>query len=269
VRVKNFSRGLVLCALALCALQLFSPFAYGTLITYSDVSGANVTYSSITEEPTRSTSPGPIGALPNFGQPAGGDSLSFPALSFLTNASGGSSDTADSKLSMIISSKNNSTGISEISLSELGDYKLVRNTTASDPLVEVSAIGWIKVLEINGSAITPFYVPNASGDQFDKEYHLSGSQLKSSPLLTQWSGSLDFKVAQALRNHGYDTGYATKVSFVLDNSLLSITDANAVNAYIAKKDVILTTTTVDAPEPSVLVMLAAAALGFVVWKRKK
>jgi hypothetical protein len=261
---------MTLCALSLCVLILISSSSFATLINYVDVSGTNVNYTGISEDPTRSTLPGPAGSLPKFGQPSGGDSLSFPALSFYTDSSGGGGDTADSKFTTTIKTKNSSLGITNVSFTEWGDYKLIRVSLQSNPKVEVNAVGWVTVEEVNGAAISPFVViPNLSGAQFDNTYNLTGSQLQSGPpVLQSWNGSLSFDVAQALHDHGYKTGLATKVLLSLDNTLLSISDANTLDAYIAKKGVTLTTTTVDVPEPSTLILLAMGVLGLGIWWRK-
>jgi PEP-CTERM motif len=265
VRVCNLLRGMTLCALSLCVLPIFSSLAYGTLISYSDVSGAHVTYSDIQEVPSRLSIPTSLDSLPVFGQPTGGDTLGFPDLSFKAQSAGGSFDLADSKLSMTITSKNNTPGLSTVAVAfELGDYTLVRSTLTSDPSAEAKAIGWVTVEEINGVAISPFVVvPNLSGTQFDDLFHLTGTQ--TSALALPWSGSMSFDVTSALRNNGYLTGFATKVSLSLDNSLLAISDANSAS-YIQKKGASITV--VPVPEPSVLVMLAIGVLGLGIWRRK-
>lgn len=126
-------------------------------------SGANVNYTLISENPTRSTLPGPAGSLPQFGQPAGGDALSFPSLSFYTDSSGGGGDTADSKFLTTISTNNSLSGITNVSFTEWGDYKLIRTSLQSDPSVEANAIGWVTVEEVNGASISPFIIiPNLS-----------------------------------------------------------------------------------------------------------
>ncbi|MGA2060504.1 MAG: PEP-CTERM sorting domain-containing protein [Thermoguttaceae bacterium] len=264
MRVFNQLRGMTLCALSLCVLPIISSLAFGTLISYSDVSGTNVNYTDIQENPTRLSVPPSLDPPPTFGQPAGSDSLGFPNLSFKAASSGGSFDLADSKLSMTITAKNNTPGISAVSFTEFGDFTLVRSGLTSDPSAEAKAIGWVTVEEINGAPISPFVViPNLSGAQFDDLFHLTDSQ--TSQLSMPWSGSLNFDVTDAIRDAGYNTGYATKVSLSLDNSLLAISDANSASD-IQKKGVTITTNTV--PEPSVIIMLALGVLGLGVWRRK-
>jgi hypothetical protein len=210
-----------------------------------------------------------LDAPPVFGQPTGGDTLGFPDLSFKAQSAGGSFDLADSKLSMTITAKNNTPGLSSVAVAfELGDYSLIRSTLTSDPSAEAKAIGWVTVEEINGAPISPFVViPNLSGTQFDDLFHLTGTQ--TSALAIPWSGSLNFDITDAIRDAGYKTGYATKVSLSFDNSLLAISDANSAS-YIQKKGASITVDPVNpVPEPSVLAMLAIGVLGMGIWRRKK
>jgi hypothetical protein len=203
---------------------------------------------------------------PTFGQPSGSDSLGFPSLSFKAASAGGSFDLADSKLSMTITAKNNTPGISAVSLTEFGDYSLVGSALTPTPSAEAKAIGWVTVEEINGAPISPFVViPNLSGAQFDDVFHLTDSQ--TSVLSTPWSGSLNFDVTDAIRDAGYKTGFATKVSLSLDNSLLAKSDAESAS-YIQKKGVTIAVDPVPVPEPSILIMLAMGVLGLGVWGRK-
>ncbi len=264
MRVYKQLRGVILCALCMCVLPIISSLAYGTLISYSDVTGIHVIYTDIQEDPTRLSIPPSLDPPPTFGQPVGGDSLSFPDLSFKASSAGGSFDLADSRLSMTITAKNNSSGISSLSFTEFGDYTLIRSILTSDPSAEAKAIGWVTVEEVNGASISPFViVPNLSGTQFDDLFHLTDSQ--TSLLSMPWSGVLNFDVTAALRGKGFETGNATKVSLSLDNSLLAISDANSAS-FIQKKGVSITVDPV--PEPSVLIMLAIGVLGLGLWWRK-
>jgi hypothetical protein len=257
---------MVLCALSLCLLPFISSLAYGTLISYSDVSGTHVNYTDIQEDPTRLSVPVSSNPPPTFGQPTGSDSLGFPNLAFKAASAGGIFDLADSKLSMTITAKSNTPGISSVSLTEFGDYSLVGSALNPLPSAEAKAIGWVTVEEINGAPISPFIViPNLSGAQFDELFQLTGSQ--TSVLSMPWSGSLNFNVTDAIRDAGYRNGFATKVSLSLDNSLLAKSDAESA-AYIQKKGVTISVDPVRVPEPSILVMLAIGVLGLGFWGRK-
>jgi hypothetical protein len=266
VRVHNLLKGIILSVLSLCAVQLLTSLAYGTIINYSDVSGTTVKYTNISEDPTRSTSPGPDNPLPLFGQPTGGNSLSFPLQSFYTQSPfGGFADTGDSNFKTTISTKSDTSGISTVVLYESGDYKLLRTNTNSDPLNIVNATGFLTITEVNGANITPFVI----NSQFNNEYHLTGSNLTTNPLLVPWTGSLVFNVSQALVQHGYQAGsFATEAILSFDNSLLSMSDENSY-AYIRKKGASLTTTTIDIPEPSALILLSMGLLGLGMYSRKK
>ena len=247
-----------------CAVPIIAPSARGNLITYTPVSGANYSFTNITEDPTRLAVPVSSEAPPTFGQPVGGDSLSFPALAFKSSATGGM-DLADSKLSMTISAKSLAEGITDISLVEFGDYSLARTGTTSNPFTQAKASGWVTIQEVNGSAIAPIVIPTIAGLQFDSQHTLPGSSL--SDIASAWSGSLNFDVEQALKDHNI-TGLATKVSFSMDNTLYTSADAQSL-AYIAKKGVTLTVTGSEVPEPATFTLLGLGALGLAVWMKRK
>ena len=260
---------MTLCALSLCVLQLISSWASGTTIyDYANVSGTNVNYTYISEEPTRSTLPGPAGPLPKFGQPIGGDSLLFPLQTFYTKSVGLASDTCDSNLKMTISSTGNSLGIDKVTLNESGDYELLRLiSTSDDPLAKVTAHGHLTVMKVNGqteingnSVIFDIY------RNFDQEFHLSGSDV----ITPDWDGLLNFDVDQALQEQSYyQPGFhVTEAVFSLDNILNSMSEANS-QSKIIKKTAYLTTTTIEVPEPSTLVMLFMGVLGLGIWWRKR
>jgi hypothetical protein len=265
LRVFKPLRSMPLCALSLCFLLFSSSWVYGTIISYSDVSGVNVNYSGISEDPTRSTSPGPDNPLPKFGQPTGGDLLSFLLMqSFNTKSPfGGNADICDSNLRInSISTKNNNTGISTIVFSESGDYELARTiNSSSEPLALVKGMGFLLVTAING------HDPGAVIEikpTFVHEFHLASGDLVDTDT---WTGSLVFDVGQALLDN-HITGYATAVELSLDNRLTSMSDASSYSD-IKKKEVYLNTTTIEAPEPSTFIMLAMAFFGLGIWRRKK
>lgn len=263
MRFRNLFNRVAFCALVVCAVAILSTRAHGDLIPYAPVSGVHFDFTNIQEDPTRLSVPVSAEPVPKFGQPTGGDTLSFPALAFKSSATGGM-DFADSKLSMTISSKT-SLGIQSVVFSEFGDYTLARASTSSNPFAEAKAIGWVTVEEVNGLAISPFIViPSLAGTQFDNQYNLSTGDLWD--VAVSWNGSLNFDVAQAVLNE-YGSGVATKVSFVLDNALFTQADTQGL-AYIAKKGVSFTV--VPVPEPSTLVLLGMAAFGLVgyVWRKR-
>jgi hypothetical protein len=267
VRVHNLLKGMILCAITLCAIQVFSSLAYGTIINYADVTGTNVKYTNISEQPTRSTFPGPDNPLPKFNQPTGGDSLSFALDSFYAHSPfGGTADMCDSNFQTTISTKSSTTGISSVSFTDFGDYRLLRSTTTSNPIDFVNATGYLTVTEVNGLNITPFVITS----QFNYQYQLTGTNLTTTPqLLVPWTGSLNFNVSQALTSHGYQAGSsATKAILSLDNSLVAMSDANS-DAYIRKMSASLTTSTVVVPEPSALILLSMGLLGLGMYSRKK
>jgi hypothetical protein len=265
VRVFQLPRAIILCALALCLLHFISSGAYTSPILYPDVPGTHVKYTGISEDITGSAS------ISGFGQPTGsGDILDFPTSSFYTESKYvNGSTTADSFLQLTITSLNNATGISHITFDESGDYKLIRPgpPTTSDPWNAVTGIAFLTIWDAvdTSTPFTPFTIPITTF--INNEYHLTGSQDYT---MTDWEGTLNFDVTQFLRDQGYQTGYATRVTLKLDNSLTSTSDVNSYS-YIRKKDVTLTTDVVDVPvpEPSILIMLSMVALSMGIWLRNK
>ena len=262
-------------ALILSLIAFISPRAFADLISYPNVYGTCVTYTDIQEDPTRLAVPTSSESPPTFGQPTGSDSLGFPNLAFKAASAGGGFDLGDSKLSMTISALNgvatpcivqvvSCPGISDVTLTEFGDYSLTRSASTSDPTAEAKAIGWVTVEAIDGQPISPFVViPSLSGAQFDNLFQLTGSQ--NSSLATPWSGTLVFNVAQALKDKGY-TGCATELSFSLDDTLEAMSDASSAS-LIEKKGVIITTDPV--PEPSLLLLVASGTVALGMWRRKR
>lgn len=265
MRINNLLGRATLFSLTLCAFQVFSSLANGSIISYTDVSGANVTYSNIQENPTRLSIPVSADSAPVFGKPTGGDSLLFPDLAFKASSVGGGFDLADSKFSTTIKTNSSTKGITKVTLSEIGDYSLIRTVLNSTPSVEAKAIGWLSIEAINGSPITPIVIPSVSGAQFDNVFQLSANQSKLTG--APWAGTLNFDVIAAMQQHGLQ-GLVTQASLSLGNSLLATSDANSAG-NIQKTYVSITTLTQDVPEPSTLTLLGLGCLGLVLYFRKK
>ncbi len=253
---------MILCALSLCVLPFLSSWSYGTLI-YSDVSGANVNYTNIQEDPTRLSIPTSSEPAPTFGQPTEIGSLTFPALSsFKATSVGNALDKATGNLSITVTAKNNVSGISSITFNEFGDYSLMRlqNALDSNPSAKVTAQGLITVQEINGVQVPNFTLPL---NEFTQQFNLTSGQTDGG---AAWSGVVSVDVTQGVRAH-YPTGFATKISFSLVNILTSETGASSIS-QIEKTQAYMTVGTVPVPEPNILVMLAIGVLGLGVWRRK-
>ncbi len=284
MRSRNFLFARWACAfIALAALSSLTASASagittitGTTISYSNVSGASVDYTDIKETPQRWTSSSTAASIPVFGQPSGGDALTFNKLSFSVSASGsGSFDVADSKLSMTVSA-DAADGLAKLVFSEFGDYSLVRAVSASSPSVSYAATGWVTITEIsvNGTAVSGLgiSVAGTSGLTFSQE-NITLATGDNMDIGKSWSGTLSFDLAGALAAAGYKNAVVTEAELVLDNTLSAIADEYSV-AYIAKKGVTLSGLTVNSsqnvPEPltSAAILLSLVAFGAYAQRRK-
>lgn len=204
----------------------YGNFAVGTVIF------GNVTESSGTD------------AVPLYGAPdpyvVG---LDFDPTSFVAFSAGGGADITDGQLNFTVTNPN---GISSIALTESGDYTLIGTGTAAT-LTNAGANIAIKILEIDGVAVTPFSI---SGGNASVAFNL----LANSGTVKPWSLGVSANIASQLANLNPRLG-ATKIEVVIDNSLIAISESTSV-ASISKKD--FTIEIPNVPEPTL-----AAGLSFL------
>ncbi|HUV39756.1 MAG TPA: PEP-CTERM sorting domain-containing protein [Planctomycetota bacterium] len=240
-------RLMTLVSVTLMGLALGSASFAGS-ITYGDFVGANVLYSSVVEEST--TDPVPLYGAPIVSLNA----LVFSPTSFGSSSSNGGSDITDSQLTMTITAKQGSC-IDIIRVTEEGDYTLV-GTGTSATSANVGASVFVTVLEINGSAITPFVISDnliftPSGGTYNLADDGPGIAIK-------WQGVLE--LTNLLAGRGYE-GCATKVNFTMNNTL-STSSEEGTSAFIKKKSTII-----DTPEPMTMLLVAFGA-GVAVLRRR-
>jgi len=243
-----------------CALALFGLFtvAQAATISHGDFAADTVTYTNVTE--SSSTDPVPL-----FGTPVtSGDQLSFfepvplpnPSNGFGANASGGSGDVTDAFLSFMVESSFTGFGVSNLEISEGGDYSLgaLGNALAK---VQANLIATqVRIDEVDNVAITPVVLSGVDSASFE---------LPGDPDVGLWSNSLSFDLDAALTNANvpFQLG-ATKVTVRLNDSLLALSQPGSVANIIKKNFDVDVDTRFDEqfiPEPTTLGM---ALIGVVV-----
>lgn len=250
--IRAYSLRLFICT---CAFLLVANPSYGTLIT-----GENFDY-SVNEFFTNLSGPD---FNHTYGTPyTTGDKLGFAGLKFSSTTSGQNNiDMLDGFMEVTIQA-HDGRGLSNIQLYENGGYHYRgpfggQQTTASVDLVDAS----LQITEIEGESVNlpPVF----------KNMVFSPSQLFKKtidPISGNWEGWLNISVSDLLANTEYAGKNITKAVLRFDNVLTTSSDAPGAYAYIDKK--IVQITTIDVPEPSVLIMLSIGVLGFGVWRRKK
>lgn len=218
---------------------------YGTFVG-TDVSFIGVTESSGTD------------AVPLYQAPtAVGNALDFDPMTFVSFSVAGSADITDGQLNFFIQAHPGK-GIDTVSVSELGDYTLIGSGGAGTS-ASVGQVFFIKVLEVDNVPLTAAQqstlsftantVFSPSGGTFNMA---DEGQVSAAP----WSGSFSKNIGAAVLASGLGQ-YATRVA-VVSNNTLGTTSETGTASFIAKKDVVFSTTIV--PEPASLGLLGGIAL---------
>lgn len=252
-----------LVCLAMSSLALASPIAYPNL------SGTTVDYVNIQEN--SGTDPGyfpPNPPLGLFGTPTvAGNSLDFSPNNFFADSQFGAvPDLTDGHLTFGVNSKSGH-AITNINFQEGGGVSVVGVGTDAT-FVDVSAVGFINVLEIDGAAPAGLpVIPINLGFNFGAGGN--GTWRRASEGFVNgflWTGAQAIDIKGWLNANGFPTQYgATKITVSLDNSLYAQSEATG-GAFIDKKDFGGLSITINAPvipEPAtwVLGMLGCLAVG--------
>lgn len=229
----------------LAAPTLAAPINYGTFI------GATVQYVNVTENSGTD-------ALPLFGAPSViADSLDFNPVSFNSNSVGaGGIDITDGTLAMSIESLPGNF-IDQILFDEAGDFTLA-GFGGAGTYASVTANYIIEINEVDGASINPIQIQTAmafgpSNGNWDLLNDGPGPLVHDA-----WTGSLLVDITQALiaNNVPFTVG-ATQVGVILDNTLVTTSEAGT-QAFIAKKDSGGVTITVT-PEPASMALFGLGA----------
>ncbi|WP_146571886.1 PEP-CTERM sorting domain-containing protein [Botrimarina hoheduenensis] len=224
--------------------------------------GADAWFGQVTE--SNDEGPGGSDAM-LFGAPTSvsGNSLDFSPTGFLASVNSTGplvSEIVDSQLSMMIVAKPGKV-LDNLRFTEAGDTTLAGNpasfTTASSVTNEV----FIDVVEVDGMPISGFNIQaqmtfTPSGGTYSMAQDSNGFPIFS----TDWSGSVDVDIAQALLNEGIAFQFGvTKINVTLDNTLTAVASDGG-SSFIKKKDFDGLIITTNIPEPSSLALLALAGL---------
>jgi len=232
--------------LAIAALA-FNATARGATINYGDFNLPGIMFQQVTE--SSGTDP-----VPMYGPPSPFVvGLDFDPMNFSSTSTGGLADITDGQLNFTIMSLPGGPPIPAVSLFEAGDYSLAGGGGNASTSVFAGAIIRATVTQINGLPVAPISLPPVNASFSDG--------LPPNEIATPWSLGLTTNIAGALgpgRN-------ATKVEIVIDNSLVTTSQANTL-AYIAKKDFRID---IPVPEPTTLLFSAIASIGMFAFRRSR
>lgn len=228
-----------------CLAMLTAQLAKATVI-HTDVSGATVDFTSISEgSPTGDP-------LPLYGQPfASGDNLIFPITAGFSASSldGGPSDITDGKLTFIMTAKSGHT-ISAFNYSEGGLTTLNAPFNAGDAFAQVIGFASVKVLEVNSSPVSlPAIQSFMTVSPLDGQYLLSS--IGGTDYATGWSGTMSIPLPAG----------TTKALVTLDNNLFAASMGAGSRAFIDKKSFDIDIDTVI-PEPTTALLGATLLLAW-------
>ena len=268
-------RSLNLAAVAMLASVLVSSIAVADPILYGSLSGATVDYTNIQEN--SGTDPGlyppNLPGLGLFGTPVvTGDALDFTPINFFARSTMGTPlfDSTDGHLTFGVVAKPGK-AIKNINFNEGGGLSVGGIGTAAT-FVDVSAVGFVKVLEIDGSPapglvqipidLTFSIGPGGNGTWTRADGFANGKL---------WTGAQLIDINAWLTAHSIPVTYgATKIQVALDNSLYATSETTA-GAFIDKKDFGGLSVTVNAPfipEPGTWLMAMIGCLYAVATRRK-
>lgn len=247
-------------------------------IVYGDMMGTDVTFIGVREA---SDDPLPLYGAPNLIAPpaptfpcvlannctVNGNSLTFnPALFNAASAAQvPPSDTTDGQLLFMAQAKPGKV-IQNMQIQEGGALTVAgpAATTTNDTYVDVSAVGFVTVLAIDGVDVNPIAIPIDVKFNFGVGGNGTWRRIAEGAANGQaWQGLQLLNISQELANRGHSFQFgATKVNFNLDNTLFAQSEPTG-TAMIDKKLFFIVTFNIPEPASASLVLIALAMLGFV------
>jgi hypothetical protein len=245
---RGYSYRYITC-LAIAAVS-FSAAARGASINYGNFNLPGIMFQGVTESSGTDT-------VPLYGPPTPFTiGLDFDPMSFMSSSTGGVADVTDGQLNFTVMSLPGGPSIDGINLFEAGDYSLAG---AGGPPTSVFAGAILRatILAIDGVAVAPMNLAPVNGS--------IGDSLPGVMIASPWSLGLSDNIASALG----PGQHATKVAVVINNTLLSTSEAGTV-AFISKKDFrIGITPGPQVPEPAALVLATLAVCGALGFARTR
>lgn len=248
-----------LAMVAIAAVACLSATTSAAIINYGNLNGTDVMYIGVEEDTRDETN-----AL--FGTPSiTGNFLDFDPLSFSSNSSSSTgtnnSDIVDGQLNFTVMSNDNTFDITNVIITESGDYTTVGLGNAQ-ATASVAAPVIFTVTHVGGS---PLSAPVAGSGNL--VFTPNGGVYNIADGAGFWDGTLDVDIRSALDAAGIG-GAATKIEFVLDNTLTT-SAVDGGSAFIAKKDFNVNTIGEVVPEPGSFCLLGLGSLMLLGTRRKK
>jgi hypothetical protein len=232
-------------ALCLATVGLFSAAVQAASINYGNFGpvAPGVSFLQVTE--SSGTDPVPL-----YGPPTPFSvGLDFNPIGFAASSSGGGADITDGQLNYTLTS---GLGIASISVSESGDYTIVGAGGAATG-VGAGAIIIATVTEVNGVAVAPIGLAPVNASFSDS--------LPGPVIVGPWSVGATLNVSLPVGQR------ATRVNVVINNTLVSTSEAGTA-AFIAKKEFIVRSTTGIVPEPGTFALAGMVLCGLGLVRRK-
>lgn len=263
---KTSTLGGRVATLALLAVVVAPAVSSAAIYNYTDQIGTKIKYINISEN-THSD------PLPLFGAPTlAGDTLDFTPINFFSNSQFAAPpfDMTDGLLKFRGMSQPGF-GIENIKFAEGGALTVVGPTATDVTMVDVSAVGFVDILEVDGVSVNKISIPiNLTFSFGSNGANDNGTWRRVSEGFANgvpWTGSQLIDLNQELTNRGISyTRGATLIDVVLDNSLYAQSELVG-GAYIDKKDFFTVTTNI--PEPTSCLMALFGLVGAVMVSRRR